>query len=173
MKQITKWLLGASIAVFFAGGALANDFEKGVDAFKAGDDATAQQELNILAMQGDVNAAIVVGQIHFSRKHYSEAASMWLRVAETGNARGQYLTGLAHFNIGSSSSYNSARAVKHFETAFMWFLLAEEQGFSIALDSRSALMREYSHFTGAREYGTFSRAVVRAHVCIEQNYKDC
>ena len=163
MKRITKWLFGASIAVFFAGGALANDFEKGVDAFKAGDDTTALKELNPLAMQGNVNAAIIVGQIHFSRKHYSEAASMWLRVAETGNARGQYLTGLAYYNIGDST-YDSARAVKHFETAFMWFLLAEEQGFSLALDLRSALMDVY---------GTFSRAVVRAHICIEQQFKGC
>ena len=164
MKRITKWLLGASIAVFFAGGALANDFEKGVDAFKAGDYITAQKELTPLAMRGNVNAAIIVGQIHFSRETYSEAASMWLRVAETGNARGQYLTGLAYWNIGISS-YGD-RAVKHYETAFMWFLLAEEQGVNIASDHRSGV-------TDWLNIVDFSRAVVRAHICAEQQFKDC
>jgi len=86
----------ASVAVVFtlSGQAYAQDFQRGLAAYEAGDYATAFQEWKPLAEQGDASAQYKLGYMYDAGEgvpqDYKEAASWWRKAAEQGYADAQY-----------------------------------------------------------------------------------
>ena len=64
MGRIKSWIFGVLLAVMLAGGALAGDLQKGLDAFKAGDYATALAEWTPLAEAGNPHAQYFLGLMY-------------------------------------------------------------------------------------------------------------
>ena len=115
----------ASVAIVFAlsGTAYAQDFQKGLAAYKAGDYATALQEWRPFAELGDVSAQYNLAQMYRKGQgviqDYKEAVKCWRKAADQGHAKAQTNLGyqydngqgvlqdnvLAHmwYNIGSAN----------------------------------------------------------------------
>lgn len=102
--------------------------QEGVNAYKAGDYATAYREFMYLAERGDAAGQYWVGKMLSSgkgvEKNYAEALK-WYRLAATqGYAKAQYGMGDMYF-LGYGVSPDPAEAVK-------WFRQAVEQGESFS-----------------------------------------
>ena len=98
MIQVKNWILGGLLAVVLAGGALAGDFQKGLDAYNAGAYATALAEWTHLAELGDADAQFALGVLYYQGKgvvfpNY-QIAYMWFALAAAQGHR-DALTGRA------------------------------------------------------------------------------
>jgi TPR repeat protein len=107
---------------------MAQDFDKGLGAYEAGDYETALQEFLPLAAQGDVTAQFNLGVMYYNgigvTQDYAEAANWYRKAAEQGNASAQYNLGVMYDNgIGVTQDY--AEAVD-------WYRKAAEQGHASA-----------------------------------------
>jgi len=110
--------------VMLATSAFAQDWDKGLDAYKAGDYATALQEWRPLAEQGDSDAQAMLGTMYDEGKgvpqDYTEAVKWYRLAAEQGYARAQT-------NLGNR--YNNGEGVpQDYAEAAKWYQLAAEQG---------------------------------------------
>ena len=117
--------------ILLAGGisvATAQDFDKGLQAYDAGDYQTALQEWLPLAEQGYVAAQNNLGLIYREGlgvpQDYAETAKWYRLAAEQGEARAQFALGW-QFEKGKGVPQDYAEAVK-------WYRLAAEQGNAIA-----------------------------------------
>jgi uncharacterized protein len=123
MKLIRTAILSLALA-FGAGAVVAQDYQKGLTAAKAGDFSTALREWQPLAEQGVADAQRNLGALYFFGKgvlqDYAEAAK-WLRLAaEQGNVDSQGFLG---------DMYKNGQGVlKDNEEAVKWYTLAAEQG---------------------------------------------
>ncbi|MDA9224707.1 sel1 repeat family protein [Tateyamaria sp.] len=110
--------------VMLATSAFAQDFDKGVGAYDAGDYATALQEFRPLAEQGDADAQYNLGFMYSEGKgvpqDYAEAVKWYRLAAEQGHAEAQNKLGTRYDN-GMGVPQDYAEAVK-------WYRLAAEQG---------------------------------------------
>ena len=102
----------------------AQDFNKGLEAYKADDFATALKEFKPLAEQGNAEAQNNLGYMYeYGKgvlKDVTEAAK-WNRLsAEQGNAEGQYVLAMKHFK-GEGVLQDYAETLK-------WLRLSAEQG---------------------------------------------
>ena len=108
------------------------DFQKGLDASKNGDYATALKEWRPLAEQGDANAQSNLGWMYdngFGVLEDDMEAVKWYRLAaEQGEASAQFYLGVA-YAVGEG-------VLKDDEDAAQWFRLAAEQGIEEASRSR-------------------------------------
>ena len=124
MKRIKSWILGALLAVVVAGGALAGDFEKGMDAFLAGDYATTLAELTPLAKEGFAPAQYLLGAMYAEGRGVpqddAEAVKWWHLAAEAGVAEAQNDLGVMYAN-GRGVEQDYAESAK-------WYRLAAEAG---------------------------------------------
>ena len=90
-REIAMKLLSAfAVGLLLAGPLAAQDFDKGRDAFKAGDYATALQELRPLAVQGNAEAQTMLGAMY----KYGDGviknvvlAHMWYNIANANGNR--------------------------------------------------------------------------------------
>ena len=102
----------------------AQDFQKGVAAYNAGDYATALQEWTPLAEAGDTNAQFNLGVMYENGRgvpqDYKEAMKWYTLAAEQGDADAQYNLGIMYDN-GQGVPQDYKEAVK-------WYRLAAEQG---------------------------------------------
>jgi uncharacterized protein len=106
----------------------AQDFQKGLAAYNAGDFATALQEWTPLAEAGDATAQYNLGVIYEHGQgvpqDYKEAVKWYRLAAEQGDARGQY-------NLGGL--YESGQGVlQDYKEAAKWWRLAADQGEAMA-----------------------------------------
>jgi len=104
------------------------DYNKGLDAYKSGDYATAVSEWTTLAIQGDSYAQNSLGKLYnagLGVPQDDKTAVKWYKLsAEQGNA-------YAQSNLGEA--YLRAKGVpEDIETSFKWFTLAAEQDYGYA-----------------------------------------
>jgi len=125
MKRLAATLcLTIAVLLGSAGLSQSADFQKGLDAYKSGDYATALREWTPLAEQGHADAQFNLGSMY----EYGEGvpqddknAVKWYRLAaEQGYARAQIKLGVM---------YEVGRGVpQDYKTAVKWYRLAAEQG---------------------------------------------
>jgi hypothetical protein len=142
LLRTTTFLLCTAVAA----PAMALDFHKGMEAFDAGDGATARQVWRLLAEQGDARAQYSLGMYSTGfgvSKDYAEAANWFRLAAEQGYADAQHKLGFAYdFGFGVSKDYIEA---------LNWYRLASEQGHAHA-----------QHSLGLAYY--FGKAVIKDYV---------
>ena len=119
---------------------VAQDFQKGLAAYNAGDYATALQEWTPLAEAGDAFAEYNVGIMYYHgqgvSQDYAEAIKWYRLAAEQGKGNAQYNLGLM---------YNNGDGVpQDFKEAVKWYRLAAEQGDADAQSNLGA-MYEYGY----------------------------
>ena len=124
MTLITACLLTAApITITYA-----QNFDKAVKAYEAGDYTTAAKEFRLLAEQGDAVAQFNLGNMYDQGKgvpqDYAEAVRWHRLAAEQGIA-------VAQNNLGRM--YNQGKGVpQDYPEAVRWYRLAAEQGISRA-----------------------------------------
>ena len=119
---------------------VAQDFQKGLAAFQAGDYATTLQEWTPLAEAGLAQAQTNLGFIyeygHGVLQDYKEAVKWYRLAAEQG-------TDYAQTNLGNK--YKSGEGVlQNYKEAVKWYRLAAEQGTASA-QTNLGFMYEYGH----------------------------
>ena len=125
MKTTFKALMIAvTILVTGITASLAQDSDKGVEAYKKGDYATALSEFRPLAEEGNAPAQYNLGVMYEHEKgvtqDYEEAVSWYRKAAEQGLASAQHNLGVM-YDAGLGVSQDYAEAVN-------WFRKAAEQG---------------------------------------------
>jgi uncharacterized protein len=176
----------------------AQDFDAGLDAFVAGDFATALHEWIPLADHGDAVAQFQLGRIYYNGlgvpQDFVEAMKWFRLAADQGHAEAQNNLGLRYLN-GKGVPQDYSEAMK-------WFRLAADQGnaeaqFSLGLmyansqgmpqDNVSAHMWfNLAAATGDTDSATkrddvaakmspvdVAEAQRRAKVCLASGYQDC
>jgi TPR repeat protein len=104
--------------------AMAQDFDKGMEAYQAGDYETALQEWRPLAEQGHVRAQVQLGHLYKNGNRviqsHAEAAKWYRLAAEQGSAHAQ--THLGHL-------YNNPYSpIRDDNESAKWHRMAAEQG---------------------------------------------
>jgi TPR repeat protein len=133
---IRRTAIGLVLALLVALPAIAQDFQKGMVAYKRGDYATALREFRPLAMKGDAVAQNNLGLIYSKGQgvpqDYAEAAKLFRKAVEQGYAKAQNNLG-AMYNWGLS-------APQDYALADMWFSLAAINGYKNAQKCRDYLV---------------------------------
>ena len=128
MKNLNIIAAAVISVVMLATSAFAQDFDKGWDAYEAGDYATALQEWRPLAEQGDAKIQTLVGIMYANGEgvpqDYAEAFKWYRLAAEQGDADAQFSLGVM---------YRKGQGVpKDYAEAAKWYRLAAEQGYAKA-----------------------------------------
>ncbi len=142
--------------------AVAQDYDKGVAAFLSGDFATALQEWQPLADQGDARAQSNLGWMYYIGEgvpqDYAEAMKWYRLAADQGDAGARTVLGVM---------YKDGLGVpQDIVTAHMWFSIAISTGNEIGRDSRDFIAKLMTP-------EQIAEAQRRASVCVNSNYKDC
>ena len=174
------------------------DFQKGADATKKGDFATALREWKPLAKQGNAHAQFNLGLMYQYGKGVSQndkTAVKWYRLAaRQGDAHAQYNLGIM---------YEKGKGVpQNYKTAVKWYRLAAKQGNAKSQGNLGVLyafgkgvLKDYiyAHMWGnlgasnGNENGAKLRDMVAkdmtpsqletaqrlARECVKKNYKGC
>tara|TARA_B100000780_G_C20855171_1_gene339903 strand:- start:47 stop:571 length:525 start_codon:yes stop_codon:yes gene_type:complete len=157
-----------SLALAFGTGAvLAQDFQKGLAAYKANDHATALKELRPLAEQGDADAQEMIGWIYENGigvlQDYLEAFKWYRLAAEQGNTVTQVRLG--HMYRDGRVLDNAAKAAIR---AHMWYNIAAVNH----TDSKfTADRRDY--VAAKMTLDSILTAQSMARECMSSNYKNC
>ena len=100
MKNLNIIAAAIISMVMLATSAFAQDFQKGLDAYDAGDYATALQEWRPLAEQGDADVQTLVGAMYSNGKgvpqDYTEAVKWYRLASEQGYGSAQYNLGIMY-----------------------------------------------------------------------------
>ncbi len=128
-------VLALTLAIFPAGRSLA-DFTDGLEAYSAGDYATACDEWLPLARAGDTGAQVAMAGLFYrsapgTRQNAVQAAHWYRRAAESGNAEAQ-LNLAELYDFGRGVERDPARAM-------FWLGLAAAQGNGWAVARRQSL----------------------------------
>ena len=123
MKKLVLYFI-ATLIFTSTGSLLAQDFDKGLAAYKAGDYATALKEFKPLAEQGHARAQASLGGMYAMGlgvpQDTKAAMKLYILVAEQGHARAQSSLGVI-YAVGLG-------VPKDYKAAVKWFRLAAEQG---------------------------------------------
>jgi TPR repeat protein len=135
MKLVRSAFLAVALVVSSGSVATAQDFDKGLAAYDAGDLVTALEEWRPLAEQGVAVAQNNLGLMYeFGEgvlQDYAKSVSLYLLAAEQGYA-------LAQYNLGNM--YRTGRGVlQDYSEAFTWYRLASEQGYAMAQSNLGAM----------------------------------
>ena len=152
-----------SIVVAVSGSmVVAQDFEKGLTAYQAGDYETALKEWQPLADQGDAqaqyNLALMYDTGEGVAKDYAEAARWYRLAAEQGDASAQYNLARKYF-VGEG-------VLKDPTSAHMWLNIASANGDESASKKRDDIEKEMTP-------EQIADATERAKVCMSSDYEDC
>ena len=79
MKQIKNWILGVALAVMLTATASANNYEKGLEAYDAGDYATALSILKPLAEAGDADAQLTLSWMYYFGRGVPQDDAEWTK----------------------------------------------------------------------------------------------
>ena len=128
MNKLHSLILAITLLIGSVSAATAQDFDKGFEAYDAGDYQTAVQEWRPLAEQGNSDAQINLGLMYYKGigvpQDYAEALKWYRLAAEEGVA-------VAQKNLGYL--YDRGIGVPHdYAEALKWYRLAAEQGDSDA-----------------------------------------
>jgi len=142
--------------------AFSADYQKGLDAAKKGDTATALREWTPLAEQGHVLAQHNLGVTYRHGmgvpQDYKVAIKWFTLAAEQGDAEAQYNLGVTHAQ-GRGTLQNYTRA-------HMWANLAASSGF----DDGAKLRNIVAKLMTSADVSTAQRL---ARESVEKNYKGC
>ena len=112
------------ISIGATGVVYAQDLQKGWEAYKSGDYATAFEQWKVLAEQGHALAQFGVGYMYYEGKgvaqYYQDAVKWYRKAAEQGD-------GDAQFNLGQMYRRGQGVTQDHKEAA-KWYRKAAEQG---------------------------------------------
>ena len=138
------------------------DFQAGLDAYQAGDYATALKEFRSLAEQGNVDAQYNLGLMYAKGKgvtqDYKEAVKWYLIAAEQGYAGAQH-------NLGNM--YARGEGVTQDEViAHMWLNISASNGIENVKENIDIVESKMSS-------EQLVEAQKLARECIKKNYKDC
>ena len=193
MKRVQNWILGGMLAVMLTATALA-DYQRGREAFKAGDYATAIAEWMHLARAGDAKLQNELGWMYAQMKDYAEAVRWYRLAAEAGLPLGQYNLGQMYHN-GTGVLQNHAEALKwyrpaveagnvlaqanlgvmylngegvrkNYRVAYMWSNIAAAEGNELARENRDLAAKRMTR----KQVG---EAQEMSRQCVMQNYKKC
>ena len=133
-----------------------------MDAYAAGDYATAYKEFKILAEQGDATAQFSLGMMYHNGEgvvqNYKEAMK-WFRLAvEQGHTKAQHNLGWMYY-IGEGVTQDYKEAMK-------WFRLSAEQGTEGTVRSQYNLGYMYEQGLGVTQ--DYKEAVKWYHLAAEQ-----
>ena len=159
-----KLLIALAVGLMLAGpvSVSAQDYNRGVNAYLAGDYATALKAFRPLAKQGYANAQNKLGDMYdFGdgvREDEDEAVKWYRLAAEQGYANAQSNLGFMYFG---------GRGVREdYALAHMWFSIAIANGYA-----RSSLHRDTVEKRMTREQ--IAEAQTLARRCMASNYQDC
>ena len=162
MRQVKKWFLGGVLAMTLIATASAADYQKGLDAYLAGDYTAALDELFPLAQAGNADAQAVLGSMYDEGKgvvaDHVKAAQWYRLAAEAGDS-------FAQFNLGAMYA-DGEGVLQDYQIAYMWFSVATIVGFEQAEKRRNELIL---FMTSAQ----IDEAIDMSQQCFEQNYKNC
>ena len=135
IRIFASLFLSLSLMLGIAASSLAQNYEKGLKAYRSGDYSTALQEWQPLAEQGDMTAQYNVGVIYGQGKGVPQDDKMavkWYRLAaEQGLDRAQFYLGL-YYDRGIGLPQDHKEALK-------WVRLAAEQGYASAQGNLGAM----------------------------------
>ena len=121
-----KFLSAAAIVFTLSATAQAQDWDKGWDAYEAGDCATAAKEFRLLAEEGNALAQLFLGFMYqFGDgvpQDYKEAASLFRKAAEQGNVDAQFSLGLMY--------RNGEGVPQDYKEAVNWYRKSAEKGYA-------------------------------------------
>jgi hypothetical protein len=128
MNKLHSLVLAITLLLGSVSVATAQNFQKGFDAYNAGDYQTALREWRPLAEQGDAAAQYNLALVYMGGEgvpqDYAEAVKWYRLAVEQGHASAQYNLGLM-YEDGEGVLQDYAEAVR-------WYRLAVEQGHASA-----------------------------------------
>ena len=145
---------------------LAQDLNKGYEAYKLGDYSTALKEWKPLAEQGNEKAQYLLGVIYsqtFGKgygvlKDATDAAKWYRLSAEQGDAYAQYALGVM-YEFGEGVLQDNV-------TAHMWYNIASANGYGNAGEFRDIVANLMTP-------NAIEKATAMASECMNSNYKKC
>lgn len=143
MQRVIKSILhlGLTVSLFIPVMGWSADYQKGLDAAKRGDYATALKEWKPLAEQGETAAQFNLGVMYAKGdgvdRNIQEAVKWWRLAAEQGPTKAQTFLG----NVYSKGEYG---VPKNGKEALKWYSLAAKQGDS---EAQYWLASRYAHGT--------------------------
>jgi TPR repeat protein len=160
MTRITV-ILAAVLSLAFTTVA-AQDFQKGLAAYQAGDYATTLQEWIPAAEAGDAVAQYNLGIMYYNGKgvpqDYAEAVKWYRLAADQGNANAQSNLGII-YEYGNSVLQDNVMA-------HMWYNIASANGHGKAAEWRDER-------AGEMNPADISKAQAMARECMSSGYKKC
>lgn len=140
----------------------AQDFKKGIEAYKAGDYAAAIMEWGPLAISGESGAQFLLGATydygHGVIQDYKEAIKWYQLAAIQGHSSAQYFLGLKYERGHGVPSDNTI--------AYMWF--------SVAVSNLSKPGKENrDRIANKMKQPEINIAQIMANECTKSNYKNC
>ena len=155
-------IIAIALVVTLLGSASAQDFQKGVDAYRRGDYAAAFRELRPLADQGHAvaqfNLGVMCDKGQGVPQDYAEAFRWNRKAAEQGNARAQATLALMYRKGQSVPQDNML--------AYLWANLAAAQG-------NESLARLRNVIAEALTPQQIAEAQRMSSICAASNYKKC
>ena len=140
----------------------AQKIDAGRAAYEAGDYATALENFQPLAEQGNAEAQFNLGFMYYIGQgvpqDYAEAGRWFRLAAEQGNAGAQVTLGFMHAD--------GQGVPQDIVLAHMWFNIASANGSEKARKIRATIVKEMT-----REQ--IADAQARARVCLSSGYQDC
>ena len=163
MQKLTATLcLTLAVLLGSAGVSGSADFQKGADAYRNGDYATALRKWKPLAEQGNTTAQFLVGAMYNEGQgvpqDYKTAVKWYRLAAEQGNASAQFNLGMMYYaGLGVPLDYVYAH---------MWWNIAASPGNKDAVKNRDIVAGK---MTPAR----IEDAQKLARECVRKKYKGC
>ena len=140
----------------------AQDYNKGLEAAKAGDYATAIKEWKPLAEQGDAQAQSNLGVMYDKGEgvlqDYAEAVKWYRLSAEQGDAYAQFTLGVM-YEFGEGVLQDNV-------TAHMWYNIASANGDGDAGEFRDEVANLMTP-------NAIEKATAMARECMASDYKKC
>jgi len=137
IRAIKLLLLGMFLLVACGNAGYAQDFQKGAEAYKKGDYATALRELKPLAEQGNAWAQRDLGVMYAEgqgvTQDYKEAAQWFRAAAEQGDAKAQFNLGLMYAN--------GQGVTQDYKEAMKWYRKSAEKGHANAQNNLGNLCK--------------------------------
>ena len=163
MKTTFKALMIAvAILVMGVTVSLAQDFEKGLEAYLKGDYTTTLSEFRPLAEQGNASAQYNLGMMYANgqgvTQDYAEAVNWYRKAAEQGDDSAQSNLGLMYV-MGKGVTQDNVYA-------HMWWNIAASNGIEKAEKNRDRVAKEMT----ASQVGEAQKL---ARECVQKNYKGC
>jgi len=140
----------------------AQDFDKGIEALRAKDYATAMKEWRFLAERGHASSQFQLAMMYDSGlgsiQDYNEAVYWYRKAAEQGDEDAQYNLGVMYAN--------GKGVLRDRNFAHMWLNIAASKGFDLAANSRDEIAKKMSA-------ADISKAQELARECVKKQYKGC